>query len=136
LHALEDAWKTTQWENRVFSFVLAVCEVNSYLFLWYFLFDDGAKDGAPIFLDFHRKLAWELIQNEWIMRHEVDTIFPISDEHKLERAPPHARKFRNRQWVCDAKVKYEQYMCSTHCGKKIRTFVSALQEYGFAVIVT
>lgn len=122
LPSLEDAWKTTRWENRVFSFVLAVCEVNSYLFLRYFLFDDGTKDGAPLFLDFRRKLAWELIQNEWIMRHEADTIFPISDEHKLERAPPHARKFRNRQWVCDAKAKYQQYMCSTHCGTKIRTF--------------
>ena len=29
--SLEETWKTTRWENRIFAFILAVSEVNAYL---------------------------------------------------------------------------------------------------------
>lgn len=122
LPSIEDGWRTIRWENRVFSFVLAVCEVNAYLFLRYFVCARWAKDDVPTLLMFRRKLAWELINNNWIGRQEQSINIAIDNVHMLSMAPKHARKFQNRRWVCDAKRPYQQYMCSTHCGKKIRTF--------------
>jgi hypothetical protein len=29
--SLERSWKTMRWENRVFAFILAICEVNTHL---------------------------------------------------------------------------------------------------------
>ena len=122
LPSIEDGWRTIRWENRVFSFVLAVCEINAYLFLRYFVCSNWAKDDVPTLLMFRRKLAWELINNQWIGRQERAVNVQIDEVHSLLMAPKHARKYRNRRWICDAKSAYQQYMCSTHCGKKIRTF--------------
>ena len=33
---LEETWKTTRWENQVYTFILAVSEVNAYLAMRYF----------------------------------------------------------------------------------------------------
>ena len=50
--SIEDLWKMTQWENWVFAFILAVCEVNVYLFFRYFVYADGSIDGLPTLLTF------------------------------------------------------------------------------------
>jgi hypothetical protein len=122
LLSIKDGWRTIQWETRVFSFVLAVCEINAYLFLRYFMCAWWARDDVPTLLMFHRKLAWELINNNWIGRQEQNINIEIDEDHTLLMVPKHAPKFKNHQWVCDAKRPYQQYMCSAHCSKKMWTF--------------
>ena len=36
LPSIEDSWVTQQWETRVFSFIVAISEVNAFLCLRYF----------------------------------------------------------------------------------------------------
>ena len=54
---LEETWKTTRWENRVFAFDLVVSEVNAYLSMIYF----GELKMTQS--QFRKKLAFQLIQN-------------------------------------------------------------------------
>ena len=122
LPSIEDGWRTIRWENRVFSFVLAVSEINAYLFLRYFVCANWERDNVPTLLMFRRKLAWKLINNQWIGRQERHVNIPIDEVHSLLMAPKHARNYKNRRWICDAKCAYQQYRCSMHCGKRIRTF--------------
>ena len=123
LPSIEDGWRTVRWENCVFSFVLAVSEINAYLFLWYFVCTNWARDDVPTLLMFCCKLAWELINNQWIRRQERNVNIPIDKKHSLMMiAPKHAQKYKNCRWICDAKCAYQQYRCSMHCGKRIRTF--------------
>ena len=104
----------------MFAYVLAVSEINVYLFVRYFVYGNGEIDEAPTLLKFRRLLAWQLICNQWLLAREMEVNVPLVDEHVMETAPKHARIFRNRRWVCSAKRPYQQYMCSTGCGRKIR----------------
>ena len=122
LPSIEDGWRTIRWENRVFSFVLAVCEINAYLFLQYFVCARWARDDVPTLLMFRCKLAWELINNNWIGRQErnINTAIDMCIHCRWRQNMHENSKIING--FCDAKRPYQQYMCSTHCGKKIRTF--------------
>jgi hypothetical protein len=77
----------------VFSFVLAVCEINAFLFLRNFVYTDGTKNGAPTLLEFRHLLAWELIKNRWIMEEDLAANAPITKEHQLVMVPQHAHSF-------------------------------------------
>ena len=123
LPSIEDSWKTQRWETRVFSFILAITEVNAFLCLRYFTFGKGTLPGCPTLLAFRRRLAWQMIKNSWIMSEEErEDEVRIPSLHQLMTAPPHAKHYRNRQWNTTAESKYQQYMCRNHCGKKIRTY--------------
>jgi hypothetical protein len=50
---------TTQWEMRVFSFLLAVSEVNAFLTYRFFC----KPDIMPTLQEFRHKIAWQLIKN-------------------------------------------------------------------------
>jgi len=73
LPSVEDSWTTQQWETRVFTFVLAISEVNAFLALRYFTFAKGtiAIAGCPTLVVFHRRLAWQLIRNSRIAAEEL-----------------------------------------------------------------
>ena len=124
LPSLEDTWVTQRWEIRVFAFLLAITEVNTYLACKYFVWT-GLLDQVPTFVEFRRRFSWALIDNQWISSHarvddkdEVD----IGNEHVKVTAPPHAKEYRNRQWVCNAVSKYQQYVCrADKCKKQVRT---------------
>ena len=60
--SLEQTWRTHRWPVRVFSFLLALTEVNCYLVFRFFVWDD--KDKID-FMSFRSKLAWSLITNEF-----------------------------------------------------------------------
>ncbi len=60
LPSWEDTWVTQRWECRVFSFIIAVAEVNAYLAVRYLL---GCAE-MPMLLNFHQKLGWQLILTE------------------------------------------------------------------------
>ena len=66
LPAIEVTWRTHCWENRVFAFILAVSEINSFLFLRFFVWKPS-NTKEPTLLQFRRSLALQLIDNEWIV---------------------------------------------------------------------
>jgi hypothetical protein len=123
LPSIEDSWATQRWEIRVFSFVLAISEVNAFLALRYFTFAKGTIAGCPTLIVFRRRLAWQLIRNSWIAAEETAAgMEGISSVHTLMTAPNHAKHYRNQQWTCTAVAKHQQYKCTYGCGKKIRTY--------------
>ena len=123
LPSIEDSWVTQRWETRVFSFIVAICEVNAFLCLRYFTFGKGAIAGCPTLLKFRRRLAWEMIQNSWIATESEREQEAAADSvHQLLTAPPHAKLWKNRRWDTSASFKYQQYVCKNRCGKRIRTY--------------
>ena len=60
--SLEQTWTTHRWPVRVFSFLLAVSEVNCYPAHRCFVWDEEHKMG---FMAFRSKLAWALINNDF-----------------------------------------------------------------------
>ena len=64
---LEQTWTTHRWPVRVFSFLLAVTEVNCYLAFRYFVWDEERKMD---FMAFRSKLGWALINNEFKKNNE------------------------------------------------------------------
>ena len=122
LPSLEDSWTTRRWEVRVFSFVLAVCEVNAFLVSRYFVYGNN-KDNAPTLLTFRRRLAWQLINNKWLEPDQVEhQMVVVGTRHSFLQAPNHAKEYRNRRWYCTALSKYQQYKCSLGCGRRVRTY--------------
>jgi hypothetical protein len=82
----------------VFSFILAITEVNAFLCLRYFTFGKGALAGCPTLLAFLRSLAWQMIKNSWIMTEaEREDEVNNASVHELMTAPPHAKCFQNRR---------------------------------------
>ena len=73
--SLEEAWITTQWENCVFAFILAIVEVNMYLACRYFY---GHKD---TFLGFRKKLVFALLQKD-----ETTTVNSIVTFQKAQQS--------------------------------------------------
>jgi hypothetical protein len=55
---------TTCWEMHVFSFVLAVLEVNAFLVYQFFC----KPNPVPTLQQFQHKLAWQLIKNKYLLR--------------------------------------------------------------------
>jgi hypothetical protein len=67
LLSVEGTIMTIRWEMRVFSFLLAVSEVNAFLTYRFFC----KPDSVPTLQEFCHKLAWQLIKNRWIMEQNV-----------------------------------------------------------------
>ncbi len=98
LPSLEDTWVTQRWEIRVFAFLLAITEVNTYLACKYFVWT-GLLDQMPMPVKFHRKFSWALIDNQWITsssRVDEEDEIDYGDKHVRITAPPHAREYHNR----------------------------------------
>ena len=122
--AVEDSWLTHRWECRVFSFLLALSEINAFLALRYFVFGNNTIEGCPLLIVFRRRLAWQLINDPWLRQEEQEAAAraPPAPIHQLITAAAHARKWSGGAWICDAKFQYQQYFCSMKCKKKIRTY--------------
>ena len=88
LPSIEDTWVTPRWECRVFSFILAISEINAYLVLRYFVFANNTIEGCPTLMVFCRQLAWQLINNPWIRQDEQNAENTANTTvHQLCRAP-------------------------------------------------
>ena len=70
LTSIEDTWMKNQWECRVFDFILATSEFNAFFILRFFVYCGLRWEGMPALLDFFKKLAWQLIENIYIMERE------------------------------------------------------------------
>jgi len=126
LPSLEDTWRTTRWPVRVFTFLLALTEVNTWLVLRVFVFIGARAGSLPKYHEFRRRLAWQFIDNKYLHAQPVAAAQPYFahiGDHTMQTSPPKAREYRNRKWVCDAKQTHQQYTCSVPgCKKKVRTY--------------
>ncbi len=124
LPSIEHTIITNRWEMRVFSFVLAVTEVNAFLAYRFFC----RPDPVPILQQFRHKLAWELIKNKWLAKEDLDESHVVSMVHQLMVAPNNATKYANGRWLCNTKQPNQNYPCSfKQCGKppkRIKTYCS------------
>ena len=126
--SLERSWKTMRWENRVFAFVLAVCEVNAFLARVHF------RKASEIQMDFKKKLCFELIthlddvKNSGTENTPQRRLTRRTANHRLEKAPPYS-KFYEGQWQRLTSYKYQTYRC-THdgCKKRVRTVCSCSRD--------
>ena len=124
--SIEATWVTHRWANRVFSFLLAISEVNAYKAFLYFKSKHNPDLTDMTLNQFRRKLAMALIHNEYLITSE-DTRTPKRRKrgrseilHVITSAPPHARKFERGKWDLTSAAKYQQYVCR-HPGCSIKT---------------
>jgi hypothetical protein len=124
LPLIEHTITTTRWEMRVFSFVMAVLEVNAFLAYRNFC----KPDPVPTLQQFRHKLAWQLIKNKYLLEEDSSEQREVSSVHQLMHALPHASKFAKGKWVCSAKLRHQNYACTIkNCGKqpkRIKTYCS------------
>ncbi len=79
----------------MFGFVLAITKVNTFLAVRYFTFANGTIDGCPTLMKFCRILAWQLINNRWIVEEErAEAEARIGNVHRILTAPKHAKKYQ------------------------------------------
>jgi len=126
---LEKSWRTIKWECRVFSFILAISEVNAWLAMKYFC---GLKLKL---LQFRTNLARELIFNPWLQASSVqseedDEVTVVkkrkSVQHEFCSALPYGKKFTtDGKWILADKNPYQKKICKgVGCKKQVRTYCS------------
>ena len=125
--SIKETWTTDRWANRVFAYLLATSEINSYLAMKHWLWKDEKET-----VHYHRKqLALELIN--WAKDHEEDDIDESGCvtmrkkrkkvEHEYLSARPFAKTWDGRRWICEAKNRYQQYVCKTpRCKAQVRAY--------------
>ena len=125
--SLEETWKTSRWPCRVFVFILAIVEVNSYNAMKYF----GKYDGTQ--MQFRRKLAYQLIHNPYDIdgkqkKTHSRQILRSTSHHELISAPPFC-KFSGNKWAKRYKMKYQQHACNTiKCKNRVRTVCACSKD--------
>ena len=140
--SIESTWLTQRWAIRVFSFLLAISEVNTFLSFRFFVWSQNPSIPKLSLLEFRRKLAVQLIDNDhW--KEEQERKVSHSDNrrrkkhkqyhnhhfsHQLLTAPAHASFFTENKWHCNNKTKYPQFVCkAAGCKKRIRTYCSCFE---------
>ena len=120
---LETTWITERWPIRVFTFLLAITEVNCYLAFRYFVW---RGEDVPTLVQFRRDLAWAFIKNPLLEETEERPFEPDTHHvgtHDIMSAPNHASNYRNRTWICEAKQPHQQYTCKwRRCSIRTRNF--------------
>ena len=122
--SIEETWRTHRWANRVFAFLLAVTEINCYLAFIFFVWNGEERLKLQ---EFRSELAWELIDNTFLNdeneKHKTGRPKRHIIDHKLETAPPFAKKICKGKWDKTCKQRYQQFACkSFQCSKKVRTY--------------
>jgi hypothetical protein len=138
LPSIEGTIMTTRWELCVFSFLLAISEVNAFLTYRFFC----KPDKIPTLQEFRHKLAWQHIKNRWVTEQDEDKQHKACAIHQLMKAPAHATKYARGRWVCTAQSSGTQTTrapsktaairpkelnyCSCHIGKWICQYCHAV----------
>ena len=121
--SLERTWHTHHWPNRVFAFILGVCEVNAYLSAKHFRDYDQSQ------MDFRKNVAYAMIHNDLDANYEE---VPGSLRRKTRSRHKHVRvtckpysMWTDQGWKKMFKTKYQQRVCATkHCNNKTRVYCS------------
>lgn len=135
--SLEETWGTHRWPIRVFSFLLALSEVNTFLAFRYFVWTDPTKKN-PTFHKFRKAFVKQLIfnpfRNKEVSPREDDnpsftSLMMVTRKrscenvHKLLTAPKHAKKWTLRdEWDLNSAAKYQQFTCYGCRSTRIRTY--------------
>ena len=129
LPSLEAGWLTERWALRVFTFLLAITEVNCFLAFQFFVWNGP----IPTLVDFRRELAWALINNPLIEDAGEQAFEPETLNiglHDIGTAPTHASGYVNRSWQCTAKQPNQQYTCKwVGCSVRTRNFCVCTPGY-------
>ena len=121
--SLEESLNTKDWKLRVFSFVLALVEVNARLAFAFFT----TRDTAMSQLEFRRKLAKELLDFSFVSnkgeRSKSKRGSGLGTMNcGVETAPPYAGTWNGTKWEL-LSSRYPQHVCRTlGCQKCIRTY--------------
>lgn len=120
--SFEKCWGTKYWTDRVFSFLIAVTEVNVLLADCYF-----NQNTVTSQLDFRKLFAKDLIHNEYFKQEQVRAGLDsrrslrrtLEADHQLLSLPKKTKFFMGRmvESTCD----YPQYKCRG-CKKRVRTY--------------
>ena len=62
--SIEATWKTQRWPIRLFSFLIAITEINTFIAFRYFVWKESYS--SMTLLEFRRKLASMLINNDYL----------------------------------------------------------------------
>ena len=109
---MEVVWATKHWPNRVFAFLLSISKVNCWLAETQFM-----SQHTDSMLSYRKKLAYELIENAYIKRDEIQEQLSRSPRqsrwlleetgHGLVSVPPN-KKFKDG-WLVSSKSRYPQH---------------------------
>ena len=104
---------------RVFSFVLALVEVNARLAYAYF---SGANEPLTQ-IQFRRKLSKELIEYSYQVRGRRKSVASLAQSKCAEEmAPKYAGTWTGSEWT-QLTTMYAQHICRTYgCKRRIRTY--------------
>ena len=124
--SLEESISTKDWRIRVFSFVLALVEVNARLAHAFF-----SRSVTMSQLEFRRKLAQELLDYSFTInaagrnKRKRRTDLPGSI-CGVETAPLYATNWTGTSWEF-LSTKYPQHFCKTvGCQKRVRTYCKCM----------
>lgn len=131
--SIEGTMIAHRWDFRVFCFLLAISEVNTYLVMKHFVWKDTEFKTLH---QFRGKLALSLIHNEFIVKYKNGSnsaykcgpkrqrIDPTTQvDHRLLSVHPHAKKFLTKKWDLSSKSAYQQFTCRmTKCTHKTRYY--------------
>jgi hypothetical protein len=117
--SLEVIWATKQWEKLVFTFLLAIKEVNIMLCATYFY-----NKTTISMLQFRKELSQELIYNNLLIadkENEAKRVTKASKDLANELVKiPRKMKAKGSRMVKTA-MDYSQYKC-IGCKKKVQTY--------------
>ncbi len=106
--SIEETWTTICWACCVFLLLLAVTEVNVYLTMRHFVWNDAS---LMTIVAFHRALASQLVSNHHSQDNEPDLRCSkrrrnLGVLHDWETVPKHAKYHDGKKWIAEAKSKY------------------------------
>ena len=116
---IEETWATKRWPIRVFSFIIAVTEVNAYRMKEYLRENYNAPQ-----LHFRRALACLCLENNLDAADGPQAASTRArrvsqQEHRMENFPPFCGKWNGNRWT-RVSTKYCQQRCE--CKKRVRTY--------------
>ena len=117
--SLEESLSTKDWKIRVFSFILAIVEVNARLAFCRWI----STDKSVTQLEFRRLLAKELLELSFRVRgrprQRLDAM--VRSNCGEEMAPKYAGAWTGKEWK-KLSTMYPQHVCKTlNCNRRIRT---------------
>ncbi len=122
--SIKGTQQTNCWPIYVFSFLVVLSKINTYLVIWHFVFKTKDPKIVPRLIESHQELSWQLINNDhWratshLSIINVGTKAPIHKVHDHCVAPSNAKYYSGHVRILGAKDKYQTYQCkAVGCNK-------------------
>ena len=114
--SVEGSWYTHRWPVRVFSFIVAISEVNAFLAFRYFIW--SKKMGHEMTLvQFRRKLSLQMIQNQqW---KEEQAVTAMNNEDQSQRRSKRHREEEHQLCSAPSHASFFRFLMDSHCQNKV-----------------